>query len=210
MSNRLILLPALLLAILAEAIAQTPLPLSVDGDAVRGQVLAFTCAGCHGISGAVNAYPNYHVPRLGGQNADYIEVALQGYRDGLRSHPTMQAQAADLSDQEIADLAAYFASRDADADIGIYTASAADMRAGEEKSAVCTACHGAVGIAESQQWPNLAGQHGSYLLESMQQYRRAERNDPTMSALMSELDDETLEQLAAFYAAKPGLFQTGQ
>ena len=59
--------------------------------------------------GYFNASPAYHVPKLGGQNADYLEVALQGYRRGTRGHGTMQAQASSLSDQDIADVAAYFA-----------------------------------------------------------------------------------------------------
>ena len=207
MSNRPFLFSVLLLAIGADVSAQALLPLSVDGDTERGRVLAYTCAGCHGIDGAVNVYPSYHVPKLGGQNADYVEVALQAYRQGSRQHPTMQAQASGLSDQ---DIGAFFASIEDDPAIGVYSASASDIRAGEEKSTTCVACHGSNGIAASPQWPNLAGQHGSYLLESMQQYQRAERSDPTMSTLLADLDASELEQIAAFYAAMPGLFQTGQ
>ena len=84
------------------------LPITLPGDGTRGAVLATTCGGCHGVPGSHNAYPSYHVPKLGGQNADYLEVALQGYRRGTRSHPTMQMQAATLSDQDIADIAVYF------------------------------------------------------------------------------------------------------
>jgi cytochrome c553 len=62
----------------------------------------------------------------------------------------------------------------------------------------------------SPQWPNLAGQHGSYLLESLKQYRRAERKDPTMVGLVGQLDDETLEQLAAYYADLGGLYPSGR
>ena len=94
MSNRPFLFSVLLLAIGADVSAQALLPLSVDGDTERGRVLAYTCAGCHGIDGAVNVYPSYHVPKLGGQNADYVEVALQAYRQGSRQHPTSAAQPA--------------------------------------------------------------------------------------------------------------------
>ena len=69
------------------------------------------CVGCHGIDGYHTAYPEvYHVPRLGGQHAAYLVKALQEYKAGNRSHPTMRAIAAGLSDQDMADLAAYYAS----------------------------------------------------------------------------------------------------
>lgn len=79
------------------------------GDPQAGRDKAATCMGCHGVPSYTNAYPTFHVPRLGGQHAQYLEAALKAYRDGSRKHPTMQAQAASLSDQDIADIAAYFA-----------------------------------------------------------------------------------------------------
>ena len=78
--------------------------------AVNGKALSYTCTGCHGIKNYMNAYPVYHVPKLGGQNEGYIAAALKAYRSGERSHPTMKAQAGSLSDQDIADIASYFAS----------------------------------------------------------------------------------------------------
>lgn len=80
------------------------------GDAERGAVRGETCLGCHGIASYTNVYPTYRVPKLGGQHAEYISASLKGYRSGERSHPTMNAQAAGLSDQDIEDIAAYFAS----------------------------------------------------------------------------------------------------
>ena len=188
--------------------AQPIAPLSIEGDAGRGAALAYTCSGCHGVETAVNAYPTYHVPKLGGQNADYIEVALQDYRQGTRPHPTMQAQAATMSDQDIADIASYFASVGGEPETGISSAGADTVSAGEEKSTTCQACHGANGEAVSPQWPNLAGQHSSYLFHALKQYQSAERTDATMGGLVGQLDDETLEQLAAYYAAMPGLHPT--
>lgn len=79
------------------------------GDAEAGKIKAYTCTGCHGIPGYNNAYPTYHVPKLGGQHRAYIIAALKAYRDGQRDHQTMEAQAASLSDQDIEDIAAYFA-----------------------------------------------------------------------------------------------------
>lgn len=81
------------------------------GNIENGQLLAFTCAGCHGIEEFRNAYPNFRVPKIAGQNETYLVNALKAYRSGDRSHPTMVAQASSFSEQDIADLAAYFASR---------------------------------------------------------------------------------------------------
>lgn len=81
------------------------------GDAKRGQELVFTCKGCHGVTGYKNAYPNYHVPRIAGQNEQFLVNALTEYKQGTRKHPTMQAQAQSFSDQDIADIAAYLASQ---------------------------------------------------------------------------------------------------
>lgn len=68
------------------------------------------CIGCHGIPGYKATFPElYHVPMIAGQNAKYIEAALNEYKKGSRSHPTMDAIAGSLSDQDIADLAAYYA-----------------------------------------------------------------------------------------------------
>ena len=80
------------------------------GDAAKGAVTGETCLGCHGVTSFTNVYPTYKVPKLGGQHADYLAAALKGYRSGERSHPTMRAQAARLSDQDIEDIAAFFAS----------------------------------------------------------------------------------------------------
>lgn len=84
-------------------------PLAAAGDPAAGAVKAEACLGCHGEPSVVNVYPTYHVPRIAGQHADYLAAAMKGYKDGQRSHSTMQAQAATLSDQDIADIAAYFA-----------------------------------------------------------------------------------------------------
>lgn len=213
MSNRskLMLIFAAGFAFIAPAAdAQLLAPLTIDGDATRGAVLAYTCIGCHGVDTAVNAYPTYHVPKLGGQNGDYIEVALQGYRAGTRGHMTMQAQAASLTDQDIVDLAAYFSGLNNQAATGISNAGATEIQLGQEKSMTCQGCHGADGKAPSSQWPNLGGQHKSYLLEALRQYQRADRSDPIMGPLVGALDDETLDQLASFYAAQPGLSQPGR
>ena len=77
------------------------------GDAGKGKQLTYTCQGCHGITGYKNAYPNYHVPKIGGQTPQYLANALSEYKAGKRKHPTMQAQAESFSEQDIADIAAF-------------------------------------------------------------------------------------------------------
>ncbi len=80
-----------------------------EGDADAGKAKAITCLGCHAIAGYYNVYPTYRVPRVGGQHAEYLIAALKAYKNGDRKHPTMEAQAASLSDEDMADIAAYFA-----------------------------------------------------------------------------------------------------
>jgi len=86
---------------------------AAEGDAAAGKRKTALCEGCHGIEGYKTAYPSvYHVPKLGGQHASYIVKALQGYKSGERSHPTMRAIAGGLTDQDMADLGAYYAAGD--------------------------------------------------------------------------------------------------
>lgn len=91
----------------AAAVPAAAAPAATAGSAARGKQLTYTCQGCHGITGYKNAYPNYHVPRIGGQAREYLANALGEYRKGTRKHPTMQAQAQSFSDQDIADIAAF-------------------------------------------------------------------------------------------------------
>lgn len=81
-----------------------------EGDVAAGRQKAETCLGCHAVDGYFNVYPTYHVPKLGGQSAAYIESALKAYKAGTRQHDTMHANAENLSDQDMADIAAFVAS----------------------------------------------------------------------------------------------------
>jgi cytochrome c553 len=85
----------------------TAAPAALVGNAANGKQLTYTCQGCHGVVGYKNAYPNYHVPRIGGQTPQYLANALNEYKQGKRKHPTMQAQAESFSEQDIADIAAF-------------------------------------------------------------------------------------------------------
>lgn len=86
-------------------------PPAVQGDAQAGAQKVSMCIGCHGIPGYKAAYPElYHVPMIAGQGAPYIVAALKEYANGARSFPTMDAIARSLSEQDMADVAAYYSS----------------------------------------------------------------------------------------------------
>ena len=87
-----------------------PCAAAEKGDVATGKTIAYTCAGCHGIAGWKNAYPNYHVPKIGGQNYDYLVAALTEYKKGERAHPTMRAQGESLSEEDIRNVAAFLSS----------------------------------------------------------------------------------------------------
>lgn len=188
--------------VLCCAVAVTPA--RAEGDVERGETLAYTCLGCHGIEGYRNAYPSFRVPKLGGQKAAYIVLALKGYKSGERSHPTMQAQAASLSDQDMEDIAAYFAT------LGNETVQAGGSQnvTAPEVAATCVACHGQNGIAVAAEWPTLAGQHEEYLVHALNQYRNGQRKQAVMVQMAVGLTDADVRVLARFYAGLDGLETT--
>jgi cytochrome c553 len=104
---------ALLLLLPALALAQTPAQPAASapaGDPVKGREKTRMCEGCHGIEGWRTAFPEvYRVPKLGGQHEAYIAAALKEYKSGARIHPSMRAIAGGLTDDDIANLAAYYA-----------------------------------------------------------------------------------------------------
>lgn len=103
------LIAASLAAFSLAAAAQGAAP---QGNAAAGANKISMCVGCHNIPGYKASFPNVHlVPMISGQSAKYIEAALIAYRKGERNHPTMRGIAGSLSDQDIADLAAYYGSK---------------------------------------------------------------------------------------------------
>lgn len=178
-------------------------PAAAAGDADAGKTLAYTCLGCHGIKGYRNAYPSYRVPKLGGQKAAYIVTALQGYRDGMREHPTMQAQAASLTDEQMEDIAAYLATLNSDG-----VEAGGSENANLEAAATCVACHGQNGIAVSPAWPTLAGQHEEYLEYALNTYRNGTRKEAVMTQMAAALTDADVELLARYYSRLEGLETT--
>jgi cytochrome c553 len=169
------------------------------GDAERGALLTDTCLGCHGVEGYASAYPTYRVPRLGGQPAAFILAALNGYKDGQRSHPTMEAQAASLSEQDLADISAYIGSLGAAEQSGV-------VGAAPQAAATCAACHGAGGISAGPTFPNLAGQHEDYLVHALTQYKDGVRNNASMSAFATQLSEDDIKALARFFASQSGVY----
>lgn len=105
---RNLMLSALML--LTSSLVISPATAMAGGDIESGKVKAYTCVGCHGIPGYKNVYPTYKVPKIGGQNYEYLVVSLKSYRAGERNHKTMSLQAQALSDKDIEDISAYFAS----------------------------------------------------------------------------------------------------
>ena len=91
----------------AVILAFAAAPAYAAGNKEEGHIKVYTCSGCHGIPAYKNAYPSYSVPKIHNQNEAYIIAALNAYRAGERPHPTMRAQAESLTDQDIADIAAY-------------------------------------------------------------------------------------------------------
>ena len=189
-----------LLAVLLLISALLARGANAEGNVERGATLGYTCLGCHGVIGYRNAYPSYRVPKLGGQKATYLIIALQGYRDGTREHPTMTAQASSLSDQDIEDTATYLASLSNET-----VAAGGSMGTSFEPAQNCVACHGQNGISLSPSWPTLAGQHEDYLVHALNQYRDGTRQDAVMAPMVVGMTDETVEQLAKYFAKLEGL-----
>ena len=181
-------------AFASSAFAQTP------GDPARGKDLANTCLGCHGVPGYRNAYPNYSVPKLEGQHPEYIVLALQSYRSGERSHLTMHSQASSLSDQDMADIAAYFSGK------VVSKESNPAEGAVPPAAAVCVACHGDNGVGITGQYPTLAGQHADYLEQALIEYRKGGRKNPIMGTFANQIKEDDIRAIARFYAQqKPSL-----
>lgn len=185
---------------LSAAIAGTVGVARAEGNAARGKNLAYTCLGCHAIENYKNVYPTYSVPRLGGQSAAYIAAALHGYQSGDRSHATMHAHAASLSDQDIEDIAAYLGGE-------ALKASGAPPPANAPQAVqVCVACHGADGVAVLPEYPSLAGQHADYIERALEEYKKGARKNPIMAGFVSTLSDADIAALAAYYSRQsPGL-----
>jgi cytochrome c553 len=174
---------------------------AAKADPVRGKAISYTCLGCHGVAGYKNAYPNYSVPELQGQHPEYIVSALKEYRSGERSHFTMHAQAEELSDQDMADIAAYFA--------GTPLASAhRDPAQVPQVAGLCVSCHGADGVGISPLYPTLAGQHADYIVRALDEYQKGARKNLIMATFVAKLTAEQIEALADYFSKQQPALQT--
>lgn len=167
----------------------------LQGDAKHGKAISYTCLGCHGIEGYKNAYPMYSVPKLEGQHPEYLSAALQAYRSGDRSHLTMHDQASTLSDQDIADIAAYFAGKP-------LVSQGKPSGTPPQAATLCVSCHGQDGVAIAPAYPSLAGQHEDYIARALDEYRKGGRKNPIMKGFAATLKDEDIEVIAKYFAQK--------
>ncbi|HTT03608.1 MAG TPA: cytochrome c [Steroidobacteraceae bacterium] len=181
------------LLISASSLAQTP---ELHGNPEHGKAISYTCLGCHGIKGYRNAYPNYEVPKLEGQYPEYLQTALQEYKNSERSHTTMHSQASSLSEQDMADIATYFAGKPLQPQ-----ASPAGAHTPPQSAAVCVACHGTNGIGIVSMYPTLAGQWSDYLVQAIEEYKSGARKHPIMDAMAAQLKESDVRQIADYYSS---------
>jgi cytochrome c553 len=209
------LLTSLLLAFtVLAAQAQQAAP---AGNAAAGEKKAAMCIGCHGIKGYQASFPEVHkVPMISGQGAGYLSAALVAYRKGDRKHPTMHAIALSLSDQDIADLAAFYAQHGgpaASAPPDGAPAPAADVAKLFERGA-CASCHGAnYNKPIDPSYAKLAGQHADYLYVALKAYKtegnpNVGRNNPIMAAQVKQFSLAELRAMAAYLSSLPGELRT--
>ena len=165
----------------------------LQGDPVHGKAISYTCLGCHGIEGYKNAYPMYSVPKLEGQRPEYLAAALHEYKSGDREHLTMHSQASTLSDQDIADIAAYFAGKP-------LVSQGKPAEAPPQAATLCISCHGQDGVAIAPAYPSLAGQHEDYIARALDEYRKGGRKNPIMKGFAATLKDEDIVAIAQFFS----------
>lgn len=209
MNKKALSLLLALAGLVSQASAQ-----GLKGDPAAGASKNAQCIGCHGIPGYQASFPQVHkVPMISGQSAAYIAAALDAYRKGDRKHPSMRSVAQVLSDQDIADLSAYYAQHGQVA--SAKAPGPADLPVAlKDKLAACTACHGAnFSTPTDPTNPRLAGQHADYLAVALSAYRSegsalVGRNNATMVAMAKTLSDAEVKQVAAYLADLPGELKT--
>jgi cytochrome c553 len=188
----------------------------VKANAQAGEKKAAMCMGCHSIPGYQASFPEvHHVPKLAGQNAKYMQAALAAYKSADRKHPTMRAVAAPLSDQDMADLAAYYESLPKEK---VTLEAKPSREPNAEVSALlqkggCVACHGSNFSKPSDPgFPKLAGQHPDYLYVALKAYQtqnnaQVGRSNPVMGGMAANFTHEQLKELAQYIGSLPGELQ---
>lgn len=191
------------LSVLAEGAAADPF---VKGDAAAGATKAAVCSACHGPGG--NGAINPEWPKLAGQGSSYLASQLAAFKAHKRPNPIMWGQAAALSDQDMADLAAYFASQKAVPGVASKDSIAVGeklYRAGDATRGLpaCGACHGPKGSGNpAAQFPHIAGQNSGYTVTQLTNYRSKERGSEgkglMMQAVASHLTDAEIQAIASY------------
>lgn len=187
------------------------------GDVKAGEQKNAMCIGCHGIAGYQSSFPEVHkVPMISGQNAGYIASALQAYQKGGRKHPTMRGVSISLTEQDIADLSAYYAQHGkAGSELPAAprrepTAAVAELL----KKGACVSCHGdnfAKPIDPS--YPKIAGQHADYLYVALKSYKETGKNayvgrsNGVMAGIAGQFSNAELKALSQYIARVDGDLQ---
>jgi cytochrome c553 len=203
------LISSMLLATLSLAQAQDVKP----GDAAAGEKKAAMCIGCHGIVGYQASFPEVHkVPMIAGQSGKYIAAALTAYKKGERKHPTMRSIAGSMSEQDMADVAAYYEQLGAKAAKPVpdqAAAAPADVQALITKGA-CSSCHGAnFSKPIDPSYPKLAGQYADYLYVALKSYKTEGnamigRGNAIMAGQAKQFSNAELKAIANYLASLPG------
>ncbi len=161
----------------------------------QGKKVSTQCASCHGPDGNTMGGG---VPRLAGQQPQYMVVAINEYLKGERKTSPMHAKLRDMGKLEIENVALYFASQTPSVPKG---APKGDPKAGEPLSAVCGGCHGMQGVSRDSATPSLAGQDEGYLVEAIKAYRTSRKRE-NMRLYVTGLSDKDIQDIAAFYAVQ--------
>lgn len=194
----------------AGAEAKPKAPLSV-------QTKVAMCIGCHGIAGYQASFPEVHkVPMIAGQNAKYIIAALNAYGKGERRHPTMRGIAQHLSEQDIADVAAYYEKQAGVPPVPETVAPPSAQVTELLNKGACASCHGAnFSKPIDASYPKLAGQHADYLFVALKSYQATGnpvfgRNHPIMAGQVKQFSSAELKAMAKYLASLPGEMRTVQ
>ncbi|MGH8456980.1 MAG: c-type cytochrome [Stenotrophobium sp.] len=205
--KRVLLVLALSAPLAVFAADQTAKDPFVQGDAAAGATKAAVCGACHGSTGNSTA-PNF--PKLAGQSSIYIYQQLQDFKSGTRVNPIMQPQAAALSDQDMKDLAAHFASLTMSPGVASKDAVAIAepiFRAGIAAQGVpaCAACHGPNGSGNpAAGYPRIGGQQATYTSAALRRLHDnaaeslPDGNVKIMSSIAAKLSDKEMDALASY------------
>jgi cytochrome c553 len=212
--KRALLLSLLLSFVFPAAQAQDAKPAG-SASAKAGESKAAMCIGCHGIKGYQSSFPEVHkVPMISGQSAKYIVASLAAYKKGERKHPTMRAIAGSLTEQDMADLAAFYAQQAGPVSVPDQAAAAGGEVQALMAKGACASCHGTnFSKPIDGSYPKIAGQHGDYLYVALKAYRiegnpQVGRANAIMGAQVKQFSNAELRAMADYLAALPGELRT--